>query len=228
MPSLFQHYPTRPANNKCENAFIILSNAHDASSSLLDIFNTSRRNRNARGTPTDEEQDLLRSMLIFACAGLDSMVKQLVSDVLSSVIDFDDGASEMFKSYIERRIKKGQEIDHRLLADVLGDIKPRERLIKSLIYDLTSQSLQSTEQLLRVGSFFNIPSNNICRDTNKLIQIFQARNEMVHELDVDFSQPSRSRRLRTRSRMIEFVNEIFNVAETFLRSVDSKLGRSEE
>lgn len=228
MPTLFQHYPARPANDKCENAFIILCNAHDASSSFLDIFNTTRRNRNARGTPTDEEQDLLRAMLTFACAGLDSMVKQLIGDVLSSVIDIDVGASGMFKSYIERRIKKGEEINHRLLAEILGDARPRDRLIKNLVNELTSQSLQSTEELLRVGSFFNIPSSEICQNIDMLSQIFKVRNEIVHDMDIDFSQPNRNRRPRTRIRMIEFANEIFKVAKAFLQGVDNKLNQPGE
>ncbi|MFX0197949.1 MAG: hypothetical protein ACFFCW_17655 [Candidatus Hodarchaeota archaeon] len=223
MPSLFGHYPQRPANPICENSYVILCNAHDTSSSFLDSFNTVRRNRNARGTPTDEEQDLLRAMLTFASAGLDSLVKQLIRDALPVVIDSNVGANEMFKSYIERRLKRGEEVDHRLLADVLGDKEPRSRLVQVLISDLTSQSLQSTDQLLRVAAFFDIPSNQLTRDPDNLSQIFRARNQIIHEMDVDFTQSNRNRRPRARQTMARFTNEIFRVSNAFLEEVDSRI-----
>ena len=71
--SRFQHYPNRPATEATQNAFTILCSTHNAASSFLDIFEATRRTRKAKGTPTDEEQNLLRAMLVFAGAGLDSM-----------------------------------------------------------------------------------------------------------------------------------------------------------
>ena len=81
MLTLFKHYPGEPKSGSLhENSQFILCSAHDAASSFLDTFNKVREARQAKGTPTDEEQDLLRAMLLFATAGLDSMVKQLVTD----------------------------------------------------------------------------------------------------------------------------------------------------
>jgi hypothetical protein len=130
MASLFNHFPEKPTSQSCEYSYLILCNAHDASSSFLDIFNATRRARNARGTATDEEQDLLRAMLTFSSAGLDSMVKQLIVDTLPLVVDRSEGASESFKSFIEKRLYKSEEIDHKLIAEVLCDKTPRQRLMK--------------------------------------------------------------------------------------------------
>lgn len=215
----------KPNHKNCESAFLILRSAHNASNSFLDIFSTVRKNRNARGAPTDDEQDLLRAMLTFAGSGLDSMVKQLVDDALPSVIKRDSGAQGMLKKYIERKLKRGDEIDHHLLADILGEANPRERLINKLVNELTSKSLQSTDQLLRVGSFFNIPSDEICNDRKYLSAIFMARNEIAHEMDIDFNQYNRNRRPRARSTMIEFTNFLFKVSYAFLEGVDKKLRR---
>jgi len=162
-------------------------------------------------------------MFTFASSGLDSLVKQLTKDTLASIIDLDSGANDMFKTYVERRIKREEGLDNRLIADVLCDEKPRIKLIKILIDELTSQSLQSTDQLLRVGGYFNIPSNQLTQNPNNLSQIFAARNQIIHEMDIDFTQPNRSRRPRARQRMIEFTNEIFRVANVFLDIVDRKL-----
>ena len=111
MSSLFKHYPSEPNCRQCGNAFTLLGNAHDTSGSFLEVFNTTRKGRNARGAATDKDQDLLRAML-------------------------------------------------------------------------TSQSLQSKDQLLRVGSFFDIQSNSITNDPNRLAGIFTARNQIVHEMDI--------------------------------------------
>ena len=105
MPSKFSHYPQKVRTDLLKNAYIILCNAHDASSSFIDIFEKTRKARKARGTSTDEEQDLLRAMLIFASSGLDAMIKQITRDTLRKVIQIDKGSQAMFKTHIERRLK---------------------------------------------------------------------------------------------------------------------------
>lgn len=223
MTTLFKHYPGESRNSLCVNAHFIICNAHDAASSFLDTFNTVRKTRKAKGTPTDEEQDLLRAMLLFATAGLDSTVKQLVTDALPNVIERDLGATEMFKQYVERRLEKNDRLDRRFLADVIADPNPRKRMLDQLVSDLTSKSLQSTEQLLRTAAFFNIPSVALCENPTSLTNIFVARNQITHEMDVDFEQSNRSRRPRARATMTTFTNEIFKLAANFLTEVDRKL-----
>lgn len=220
MSSLFKHYPSEPNCRQCGNAFTLLGNAHDTSGSFLEVFNTTRKGRNARGAATDKDQDLLRAMLTFACAGLDSLVKQLIKDALPDVINCNEAAELTFRTDIERRIRRGEEIDHKLLADVLTRQKPRDRLIEILVSDLTSQSLQSKDQLLRVGSFFDIQSNSITNDPNRLAGIFTARNQIVHEMDISTDG---NRRSRTKQDMIAAANEIFRVSKVFLEEVDYKL-----
>lgn len=222
MPTRFDNYPTEPRNGECRNAYIILCNAHDAASSFLDIFDDVRRKK--RGAPTDEEQNLLRAMLIFATAGLDSMIKQLVEDSLSAVIDRVEGASNKFKLYIERRLIKGEELDRRFLAEIIADLKPRVRMLNELKTELGSASLQSTEQLFRAAAFFDIPSDAIGERRDRLDEIFNARNEIVHEMDVDFAQPRRNRRPRNRDPMTDYTNEVFRLTGRFLAEVDGKIG----
>jgi hypothetical protein len=173
--------------------------------------------------PTDEEQDLLRAMLLFASSGLDSLVKQLIRDALPTILETSPAATKMFKTFIERRLRSGENIDHRLLADVIGDREPRARLVQLLVDELTSRSLQSTEELLKAGASFDIPSDEIARDPRRLTDIFRARNQIAHEMDVDFTRPNRSRRPRARQGMVTYTNEIFRVANAFLTGVDSRI-----
>ncbi|MFN2405715.1 MAG: hypothetical protein ABR594_06645 [Pyrinomonadaceae bacterium] len=97
-------------------------------------------------------------MLTFASSGLDSMVKQLIRDTLRNVINADKGAAEMFRSHIEKRMRKGDELDYKLLATLIATDEPRNAMISDLIEILCGGSLQSKDQLLKVAAFFNIPS----------------------------------------------------------------------
>lgn len=146
--SRFEHYPDSPAADAARNAFTILCSAHNAASSFLDIFEATRKTRKAKGTPTDEEQNLLRAMLVFAGAGLDSMIKQLVRDALSLTIDRSEGAEENLKTFISKRLARQDTLDPSFLSSVLASRDPRDVLVSELVDDLISQSLQSKEQVL--------------------------------------------------------------------------------
>jgi hypothetical protein len=170
--------------------------------------------------PTDEEQDLLRAMLLTASAGLDSMVKQLIRDALPQLITSREASRQAFKAFVERRLRIADEVDHKLLADVLAEFSPRDRLISLFVADLTSRSLQSKDELFKVGAAFDIPSRQLISDPEQLIAVFQARNQMAHEMDVDFTRPNRTRRPRARDAMVSKTNLVFDISNKFLLGVD--------
>ena len=226
MKTKFRHYPSKPKAKAVINAYIILCNTHDAASSFLDIFESTRKSRKAKGASTNEEQDLLRAMLVFATSGLDSVVKQLIQDALSLVIKKDEGSLRVFKNYVENKIIKSGQINAKLLAMALGSENPREELMQELVRDLTSNSLQSKDELLKVASYFNIPSAQLTNDFTLLERIFIVRNQIIHEMDIDFHQAKRNRRPRGYPEMIKFTNEILRLALVFLNVVDGKLTSS--
>lgn len=223
-PSKFSHYPDKPRAAECSASFTILCNAHDAASSFLDAFETLRKNRGAKGTPTDEEQDLLRATVIFSSSGLDALAKQLVRDALPHVIDRTEGAEKMLKNHVERRLRRSDKEAHQLLADVMVDRDPRAKLVTSLVYELTSGSLQSYEELVKVASHFDIPTREIVADESFLRGVFAARNQIIHEMDVDFRQVNRNRRPRKKKDMVGSTNAIFAVSEKMLTAVDARIG----
>ena len=220
----FQHFPDEPNHDQAWNAYVILRNTHDAAASFLDIFERVRATRQARGAPTDEEQDLLRAMLSFTSSGLDSLVKQLIRDALPSVIAAQQGAQENFRSFVEKRISRQQGADGKFLALVLTHPDPRSVLFAEIVRELTSSSLQSAEELLKAASYFDIPSAAVCGNVAALKQVFHARNQIAHEMDVDFTQQNRSRRPRSRASMIASANTLFEVGRNFLQQVDTRLG----
>lgn len=223
--SRFEYYPDSPAADAARNAFTILCSAHNAASSFLDIFEATRETRKAKGTPTDEEQNLLRAMLVFAGAGLDAIIKQLVRDALSLTIDRSTGAEGNLKTFISKRLARQNTLDPSFLSSVLASRDPRDVLVSELVDDLISQSLQSKEQVLRVASYFDIPSPALAPDLKLLERIFRARNEIVHEMDVDFAQKNRNRRPRRKAEMIGHTTEILRLANAFLIEVDRGLGQ---
>lgn len=77
---------------------------------------------------------------------------------------------------------------------------------------------------MRVAAHFDIPSAELFSrsDQQEFRRIFSARNEIIHEMDVDFNQPNRNRRPRRKNQMIDDTQKIFVVSERFLRSVAAK------
>lgn len=215
--------PKKPKRKELLSAYTILCNTHDACMSFLDVFETGRRIRNARGAPTDEEQDLLRAMLVFATSGLDSVVKQLINDALPALIERDEGARAVVTTHVERMIRKGDQTDVKLLATALLALRPRDVFINRVICELTSGSLQSKDELLKVAACFNIPSAALVADHKSLSDIFAARNHIIHEMDIDFSQPRRNRRPRRKATMVKCSNEILAIASLFLKEVDDRM-----
>lgn len=88
------------------NSGLILAYANVTSRSLLATFRAVRHARGAKGTPTDEEQDLLRAMVVFAGAGLDSMTKQLVGDALPVLVTELPTARDRIEELVSRHLRQ--------------------------------------------------------------------------------------------------------------------------
>lgn len=223
MTTKFSHYPSAPRSPKLQRSYIILCNAHDTASSFIETFASVRMARNALGTPTDEEQDLLRASLVFSSAGLDSLAKQLIKDALPSVIDSSKPASTMFAKFVEKRLRQGDQANYALLSGALVSQNSRAQLVSMYIWELTSGSLQSCEAILKAGAAFDIKSADLTSDPVKLKATFDVRNKIVHEMDVDFDHLNRNRCSRALRRMVSHCNRVFGVANEFLLNVDGKL-----
>jgi hypothetical protein len=201
----------------------------------LDIFEKLRTGK--KGAPTDEEQDLLRAMLLFAASCLDAVVKHLIQDSLEIVTSGDVGAHKQFETYVERRQKKvpiegdnaltAGTLDVKFLAVALSSRNPWPLLVDDLIGNLKRDSLQSGDQLLRVASHFAITRDEIMPDPKLIREIFAARNEITHEMDIDFEQPNRSRRPRRLADMTRYVNQLFRVSSLFVSAVAKKIPAAE-
>ena len=137
------------------------------------------------------------------------MVKQLVRDVLPIIIRQSDvGVLNQFEKFVVSDLKiksidaKFGNLDVKTLASLIVADSPKEALIKRLVDSLTSDSLQSADQLYRVASYFGITNKELWDDDKSLREVFCIRNKISHEMDIDFKQPRRNRCPRGKREMV--------------------------
>lgn len=133
------------------------------------------------------KQNILRAIILFSCSGIDAVVKQLIIDTLDKVIERDAGAQERLKLYATKRLKKDHEPNYSLLAELMIERDSRSVLVEMLKKELSYDSLQSAEQLFRVASYFNIPTERLLNKSNQevLRTVFTTRNVIAHQMDVN-------------------------------------------
>ena len=224
--SAFEGYPVGDHRDPCAGAVSILRSAHDAASHLIELFDIFSESEilseHADGTEwLVQSQELLRAMLTLASSGLDAMIKQLVRDALPEVIDLRPGAQEQFRRFVERRLKRDGAPDYSFVADVIATREPRSRLTDEMVGRLTDRSLQSVEEILRVGSYFDIPSKDLIPDPDAVREVFAKRNQIVHEMD--FDSATGDRRQRQSRDMRADTQELFTIADRFLTKVADRL-----
>lgn len=210
-------------------ARLILTHAHESAEAFLDAFGGIRKLRGARsGTSTDEEQDLLRAMLVMAAAGLDSTAKQLIRDSLPELIGCDPKVREGLETFVTRQIRGDPDggaatSGTRFLARILVSESQRDELIEEYILHLTGSSLQSADELMRTATALGVEPASVGIDKRRLQTIFAVRNKIIHELDINFDHPNRNRESRSQPRMTEYTNTLLEVAESILAAVDRML-----
>jgi hypothetical protein len=192
--------PPKPGAPESAPTYQVLCYTHDSTESLLDAFQQVRKTRKAVGTPTDEEQDLLRAMLVFSSAGLDAVAKQLIRDCLLLLVDRSQGVREAFQNYVEKRIRgRGEDsaaagvFDAKFIASAMLAHDATTHLVDVLAADLTSGSLQSVDELKRVAVFLAADPEDIEKNRPSFQAAFHARNQIIHEMDVDFTMKNRNR-----------------------------------
>ena len=216
----FKHAPQQPSSSECARAYEVLLAAREAAGTFLDLFEAARKS--AKGVSTDAQQDLLRAMLLFASAGLDAMVKQLVRDALRKVVDKSEGSQKQFEEFIARKLRNEGQKATDFIAGVIAHKSPRDDLVQRWIDALTASSMQSFEQLATVCASFDVPTAAM-GNISALKDVFKMRNQMAHEMDIQFGQSNRSRRQRARRSVCDAAETLFEAASKLLANVDQSV-----
>lgn len=160
-------------------------------------------------------------MLIFACAGLDIFVKELIRTKLAKLIVADKRAEAKFKEYVRRGLSKDDKELLNTVALALIDRNPRDVFLSEYLESMTSDSLQSVEELCKVSeasaldtkSIFNNEKRNLLRDA------FIVRNQIIHEMDITVSHDvakttgHRTRRQRRAEVMEKHTRALLDLAQ---------------
>ena len=216
-------------SSSCERALLIAATAHAAANAILAAYELVRSQRGRpRGMTTDNEQDLLRSMLVMAASGVDATVKQLVQDTLPHLIATDAKAQNSFQKFVERKLiveadTGGGTVNLKLLAAALVSPAPQRRLIDEYVSELTGNSLQSTDSLFQVAAALGVDPVQIGLIPRDIRPIFNIRNKIIHELDINLDARTRTRNLRSQATMIRDTEKLFSLIQALVLSVDSRV-----
>lgn len=216
------------SDERISKAHLILKHAHESVHALRTALTGVRGQRSARGALTDEEQDLLRAMLVMATAGLDSMLKQLIRDALPDLVKADVEVAQGLQTFVARKLRGGVDessgaLAHSFLARILTAELQQKQTIEEYISELTGESLQSTDQLMKAASSLGIGEIIPGSELTRLREIFGARNQIVHELDIDFSGARRNRRSRRMGLVTTQSNIILGLGQKILEKTTEKL-----
>jgi len=204
----------------------ILQYAHDTAHALLAAFEHAKGAK--KGTTTDEAQDLLRSMLVMAGAGLDGMTKQLIRDTLVALSARKDAVGEEFAKFCQRSLRGDSDdelmiVDVKLLGRLFASEQPRQLLLDRYVADLTGSSLQSVAQIRKVLAALALEDSAIGLKLADLKEPFRIRNAIIHEFDINFNHVNRNRQGRARDDMISHTNALLTAAELILNGVEDSL-----
>ena len=209
--------------------FSIIGKTVEAVNSFHYVYRSWRTG--AKGGPsTHAQQDLYRAMLIFACAGLDIFVKQLIKTKLPKLIGADKRAETKFKEHVRRGLNKDDKEVLNTVALALIDRNPREVFLTDYLDSMTSESLQSVEELCKVSEASGLDTKSIF-DTDKrnlLKDAFIVRNQIIHEMDITVSNEGakktghRTRRQRRADIMEKHTRAILDLAQELFRAYKNR------
>jgi len=188
------------------------------------------QDKDHRGRVSDSDADLLRAMIAYAGAGLDASLKQLIRDTVRDLIRTRDDCRKKFLEFTKRYLVATgatPSIDIGRLTDVLTDDRvPQEVLFEKYEWELTGDSLQSVEQVEKVCGALGVSDKELRMRIKggTLDRMFKARNEIVHELDLNSEGGRTSRSLKDAR---TYAVEALSVAQLIINEV-AKLLPSKE
>ncbi|MFE6609962.1 hypothetical protein [Amycolatopsis sp. NPDC057786] len=191
------------------------------------------------GRFTHAAQSSLRSALLFAGAGLDRSLKQLVDDTMPYLAEFEPKSIESFHKFAEDHISSGSGgIDAKSLVRILlGEGKsPKGIVLNRWSQHLQSSSAQSVERVEEIAIALGVTDRSVRSrikpgkaDSATLKDAFSARNEIAHELDITKPKADVRARLETlqKGRSIaeieKFVKAIIDIGQLIINDVGERL-----
>jgi hypothetical protein len=208
-----------------------LASAYDSVASLLEeTYPALRAQRTgSRGRRTHAEQDVFRAAVVFAGAGVDTVFKEAMRGCIAIQIERSDGAREKYLDFVTRSIQEGQGVGPRQLANLLIQSDPSAALKAAYVEQLTGSSLQSVSQVTNAMSALGLgDERNLYKEARTLNDLFRARNQIAHELDMTPASAggrgARTRRERSSASYIAMCHGALDFAQGVLNSLEQAVG----
>lgn len=199
----------------------ILVYASSTAQTLFETFHLVRETQGSKGAATGQQQDILRSMLVLALAGLDAAVKQLVRDTVPLLSEFSESTERAIEAFAARRLDSGSSVGGTsYLVRLLRADQTAVVLEADFVDDLTRGSMQSVDQLLSGCDVLGVKNQSLVQSVLQLRPAFELRNRIVHEMDIDFDARNRNRTPRTRAVMVEETNRVLETTMLIVEAVD--------
>jgi hypothetical protein len=181
-----------------ERSWARLKATHTSVSGLFTTLNDLRAAQNdPRGAISELHRDQARAAIVFTAAGIDACLRTLLRDSLPALLSREGRAHGAFNQHF--RSNRLRSALSEATKKAIVDIDPRGALIDLYVQDLTGPSIQGADDLKRCRDALGLTGDRLTDEVLKSHQdFFDARHEVVHELDlVDPSgKGSRGRRHR--------------------------------
>ncbi|MFF2571199.1 hypothetical protein [Streptomyces sp. NPDC058084] len=182
-----------------ERSWARLVATHKSVDGLFTTLNELRTAQNdPRGPISEAHRDQARAAIVFTAAGIDACLRTLLRDSLHTLLSTSGDAHGAFVNHFMANRLNGEMTTATKKAVV--DIDPRSALIDLYVEDLAGSSIQGAADLTRCRNALGLKKDTALADAilNGHQPFFNARHEVVHELDlVDPSgKGSRGRRHR--------------------------------
>ncbi len=204
-----------------------LTGAHDSIQGLFTTLHSLRDTKVKAGISiarlSHSEVDLLRAALVFAGAGLDAVLKQLIRDALPNLLLGHSPAQGNLRLYSGRLTAN----EPAKAKAILMDADPTARLQGQYLDDLTRGSLQGHGELEGVRKALGLPDAGALSTATlaTFAVFFTSRNEVVHELDLikPTGKGTFTRRYRRMDETLDQADAALRLSGDFIAGVDGLL-----
>jgi hypothetical protein len=168
-----------------ERSWARLEATHKSVSGLFTTLNDLRAAQDdPRGAISELHRDQARAAIVFTAAGIDACLRTLLRDALAALLKDGNGPahSAFTRHFMENRLKGDLTTPTK---KAIVDIDPRTALIDLYVQDLTGSSIQGWKDLARCRDALGITGGKLDDSDLRAHQdFFNARHEVVHELDL--------------------------------------------
>ncbi|MFJ4075958.1 hypothetical protein [Curtobacterium sp. NPDC089991] len=163
-----------------------LATAYDSVANLIEKVYPAVKGAPRRGRLTDPEQDVFRSAVVFAGAGVDTTLKQALRDAAPLQASFSKEGRAQFQRWVTGYIQQSNAVDAKKVSALLiAEPNPARELQRLYIEQLTDHSLQSQDQVKATLVALGLEgSKALFRDSSVVNPLFKARNEIAHAMDM--------------------------------------------